>query len=226
MGISDAPEPRPKKWLTWRRCVVIVGALLLAMLLRPWAGSLIDLGDPECEFDTVTAVDFRQLLAEARRLPWRLETGDISPRQEFWDYPIEGKLLNRIHQLVPSQSRSVSEELAATHAVMRSIGAEISRIDGEFKFGLHLYYLLPAWRLRRGGVLNCLDCFVLPYQGLRIVFRSTRTNAAVVLDEIRYDNAVSFDLSTGRIQYPGYVGSNVRGRCLDFSDLAGGQQTK
>jgi hypothetical protein len=229
MAISEDPMSRPKRWVTWPRCLAILGVLLMfrtiTIDLVPWARSFFDSEQLSCDFNTITTKDFEKLLGQARTQPWQVEFGDLTSKMvridrgagRLWGeqlvHPIEDKLLARIQQLIPSPSLSPDDELAATHAVMRSIGAKFADVvDSKYNNYITVRYTLPGRRLDP----YCIGCFFWPYDMFLVEFARPHTSVITSLDRLRYVTA-NFDLSTGRVIHSGGVDLNKIKSCPTLS---------
>lgn len=180
--------------------VVVIPGGLIALLLMLWAISFIDLGGgPEkCAFNSVTEDEYRQLLVQAKAQRWTvwpdLSNGIFFPSiQSPKGYSVPGatygpatddKLLGFIRQLVPADSRSADRELAAAHALMRSIGAELVDISNIAPYNgrasISFTYFLPQ---RRFAPL-CLLCFIFPDTTILVNFDRPVATGVVALAHV------------------------------------------
>ena len=222
MAKSKPRAKRSRKSIAWRQfAAVIVGALLILQLM-PWARSYIDNGRSDCAFKGITLERFRHLLAQAKAQPWHVVSSDLRyTRQWQKGFPIEDKLLDRIQKLTPMPSHSGDEQLAAAHAVLLSIGAELVRIERigwnpRANENAHFSYLLPKRRLTH----FCFTCFFWPYVGIDIGFGRSSAADDFSLHSVRYATP-HFDLSGGSMIDPGEWERNAQGKCPAFP-LKGG----
>jgi hypothetical protein len=131
-----------RKFPRWIVIVPLTFVGLTVLLLTPWAISLIDpVKTPDkCAFNSVTEDEYQHLLVQAKAQQWTVwpdlsngifwpSTRGPRPRGKDWESEATPKLLAYIRQLVPPESRSADRELAAAHALMRSIGAELVRVS-------------------------------------------------------------------------------------------------
>jgi hypothetical protein len=192
--------------------VLVMAGGLVALLLALWAISVIDFaaGPENCAFNSVTEDQYQQLLVQAKAQRWTVWPGlsngifwpseqppaDRDPHPDYlpqylpqrlkaaYGPATDEKLLALIRQLVGPQSRSADRELAAAHALMRGIGAELVSIfniapyDGHSK--IDFTYFLPQ---RRFAPL-CLLCWLLPYTRIQVVFDRPVATGIVALDRV------------------------------------------
>jgi hypothetical protein len=224
MAKSKPRATRSRKTFAWRQITAVIIGVLFIIQLMPWARSYIDNGRSDCTFGGITVDGFRQLLAQAKAQPWHVVSSDLDhkrvpgpgPMQSQDAYPIADKLLERIRKLAPMPSRSTDEELAAAHAVMLSIGAELVRIERigwntRAKENAYFLYLLPKRRLTH----FCFACFVWPYVGIEVGFGRSTAADEFSLHSVRYVTPW-FDISNGTMMNPGGEERNAQGECPAF----------
>lgn len=207
---------------------LLIAGGLTALLLTPWVMSVIaPIGTPErCAFNSVTEDGYQQLLAQARAQRWTVWPGlsngifwpaDQGPRPPMTDWEPEAapKLLAFIRELVAPEARSADKELAAAHAVMRSIGAELFQVfdvpNSQGPSQILFNYFMPQ---RRFAPL-CLFCLIWPDTAIRIVFDRHAGTGVVALNRV-------WVLHAG-VDYRPRKERNVSGTCPAFPPVRPGR---
>ena len=165
---------------------VACGALLLVL----WGLSFRDPapGQDNCAFGSVSNDEYRRLLAEAKSQKWTVWPGlsdglfwptDRGPLEQADGQAFEARLGQHFRQSIEQLTfdhRSADAQLAAAHAVMRSIRAEYVSV-GEV-LGFHTFegqlipptaqftYFLPQLRFAP----FCAGCLIFRYTTLRVFF--------------------------------------------------------
>src|ERR1700732_1212298 len=187
------------KWRAILPTAVVLVPLLTMVTL--WIASLpIGQSDPDdCVFNTVSNAQYRVMLNQAKRQPWTiwpgLSDGVFWPSDRGWKnqprLQFEKALGNRFRGAVDElihDRRSADMELAAAHALMRSIGAKLvsaSEIPPFPESGrphalVSFRYFMPQ---RRFAPL-CLLCLVWRYTTIAVVLRHDLIANTYQLDEI------------------------------------------
>lgn len=200
---------RVVKWIA----IVATTAVVLPLLtmIGLWIGSLpIWQSDrDDCVFNTTSNTQYRSLLDQARRQSWTvwpgLSDGVIWPSDRGLRMPtpqfeqaLGGRLREAVGELAGDHP-SADVELAAAHALMRSIGANLVNVieipdfhqgDRKVRSNIIFRYYLPQ---RRFAPL-CLHCLVWRYSTIAIDFQhglatdTHRLDRIVVLHgDLKYD---------------------------------------
>jgi hypothetical protein len=178
-----------------------VGFVVYSLSL--WIASFIDPApaQDDCALRSVSKVEYRRLLAQANAQDWTvwpgLSNGILQPwppwevaRTDSLGYErgIGERLKYAVEQLSFDHG-SVDAQLAAAHAVMRSIHAEYVRVNHIPSFGagqkfvpesIHFGYFVPQ---RRFAPL-CLPCLVFPFTTMQVVFYRDVTDTSYFLERI------------------------------------------
>jgi hypothetical protein len=211
---------------------VAIGAILalpivgVAALLILWLAAFIDPApqQDDCAFRSVGPDEYRELRrqADARGVSlWPgLSRGVIWPSnrpfaQPTWDFePALGQELLRAIELVAGTAASSDRQLAAAHAVMRSMRAEYigawnipdPRENGRLaSTRVHFNYFMPQRRLAP----LCLHCLAWPYTTIGVVFRHEIGPNTYGLDHVvvlngglKYDPAKERNISDACPSFP------------------------
>jgi hypothetical protein len=190
-----------------RRPLKIIGLVSSAYIfacLALWLFAFVDFEPRQdnCAFGTLTKKDYRGLLKEARWQRWYLwpdlSSGIFFPSDRPLSTPtpgfkseLERQLLSKVTALA-GENASSDRQIAAVHAIMRSLKAEYSRsnrvphiwADREpIKSWTSYSYILPQ---RRFAPL-CLACFFYPHTDISAFFAESeaglRLDRIVVRDE-------------------------------------------
>jgi hypothetical protein len=160
---------------------------LIALPVLIWALSFIDLARQEkCSFGPISDTEYQTMLSRARAQPWTvwpgLSNGVFFPSDDVFRFPItsfetklSSQILANIHALVAAD-RSIDRQLAAAHAVMRSIGAEYvsvmevpdmgSRVNSHIAFK----YFVPQIRFAPA----CLLCLLWRHATIDVILSHDR----------------------------------------------------
>jgi hypothetical protein len=174
------------KWIAIIATAVVLVPLLTLITL--WIASLpIWQSEPDdCMFNTVSNTQYRTMLGQAKRQPWTvwpgLSDGVFWPSDRGWksqpSLQFEKALGERLREVVGELARdhpSADVELAAAHALMRSIGANLVSVfevppfpeAGRPHALAYFRYFLPQ---RRFAPL-CLTCLIWRYTTIAINFQ-------------------------------------------------------
>jgi hypothetical protein len=185
------------RWIAIIATAVVLVPLLTMITL--WIASLpIWQFEPDdCVFNTVSNTQYRNMLDLAKRQPWTvwpgLSDGLFWPSDRGWKNrpspQFENVLGNRFRGAVDElihDRRSADMELAAAHALMRSIGAhlvsafEILGFPERDRHIVQFRYFLPQ---RRFAPL-CLTCLIWRYTTIAVNFEHDLAANAYQLDDI------------------------------------------
>jgi hypothetical protein len=166
---------------------IIVGAPIVSVgtLLVLWGLSFVDPApqQDDCTFGSVTTTEYRRLLSEAKAQDWSvwpgLSNGLFAPSDQGWIGTLEarqGEYLRRSIERLTFDHGSPDAQLAAAHAVLRSMKADWVRVS-EFPSGtstdIEFTYFL---RQRRFAPL-CLHCLLWPFTTVDVHFRRTNSKS-------------------------------------------------
>lgn len=175
-------------------------ALLLGMPLTIWLLSYIDIAPEQndCAFGSITKTEYQRLLREARAQDWTVwpglsngifEPSDRGIKQPWRDMERrQGEQLLRYIKLLTVDD-SPDAQLAASHAVMRSMGAEYGKawITPDFRqngrlvsASLSFDYYLPQARFAPA----CVPCLLWPNTRFVVGFRQNIVEDVRVLDRV------------------------------------------
>lgn len=191
---------------------VVLSPFLLALVL--WTASFpIWQSQPECGFGTVSASQYRALLNRADRQPWSvwpgLSQGVFAPSNRStgaWGTQFEQALGARFRGAIDEVAGphpSGDAQLAAAHAVMRSIGASLVRTIEVAQFPkathpnpiVYFRYFLPQRRLAPA----CLSCFFFRYTTISVDFaHDLMTDTYKLHDVIVLLSTLDYDPEPGR----------------------------
>jgi hypothetical protein len=181
---------------------LLIGLIALAVGVPPliWLMSFIDTTPEQndCAIGSVTKEQFQRLLREAKAQDWTvwpgLSNGIFEPSDRGIKQPWPNlrrrqgeQLLSHIKELIVDHSADA--QLAAAHAVMRSIGAEYGRawVRPDFRPNGQLVsakitfeYYVPQARFAP----FCVLCLPWPTTSLQIVFHHDVLSDAHALDHI------------------------------------------
>jgi hypothetical protein len=158
--------------------IVSVGTLLVL-----WGLSFVDPApqQDDCTFGSVTNTEYRRLLREAKAQDWSvwpgLSNGLFWPSDQGWIGTLEarqGEYLRRSIERLTFDHGSPDAQLAAAHAVLRSMKADwvrVFEIPSGSSTDIEFTYFL---RQRRFAPL-CLHCLAWPFTTVKVHF--TRTNS-------------------------------------------------
>lgn len=187
------------KWIAIIAAAAVLVPLLTMVTL--WIASLpIWQSDPDdCVFNTVSNTQYKSMLVQAKRQPWTvwpgLSNGMFWPSDRGWKSErspqFEKALGDRFRGIVDElvhDRRSADMELAAAHALMRSIGARLVSVfevppfpeAGRPHALLYFRYFLPQ---RRFAPL-CLTCLVWRYTTIAVTFEHDLVSNAYQFDGI------------------------------------------
>jgi hypothetical protein len=167
--------------------VVIVGAPIVSVgtLLVLWGLSFVDPAprQDDCTFGSVTNTEYRRLLSEAKAQDWSvwpgLSNGLFAPSDQGWIGTLEarqGQYLRGSIERLTFDHGSPDEQLAAAHAVLRSMKADwvrVSEIPSGTSTDIEFTYFL---RQRRFAPL-CLHCLLWPFTTIDVHFRRTNSKS-------------------------------------------------
>jgi hypothetical protein len=179
---------------------VLIG-LLFGVPILLWLTSFIDRAPEQdnCAFGSVTQADYRPLLGEAKAQSWTVwqglsngvlfpsDRGIRTPSPEFQTR--QSELLLRSFQQLTASDKSSNGQLAAAHALMRSVRAEYVNTsyvrDYERNRSTIRYvsfgYLLPQARFAP----LCLFCAIWPTVVVFIPFQFDNGSEMSIRDGIR-----------------------------------------
>jgi hypothetical protein len=184
------------KWIAIIAIAVVLVPLLITITL--WIASFpIWQSEPDdCVFNTVSNTQYRNMLDQARRQPWTvwpgLSDGIFWPSDRGRRLPspqFEQALAERLRKAVDELAGdhpSADAELAAAHALMRSIGAslvsslEVRPSPGQPHPFVYFRYFLPQ---RRFAPL-CLTCLIWRYTTIAVSFEHDVATNAFRLDSV------------------------------------------
>jgi hypothetical protein len=159
------------------KVIIWVAGGYVAVCLVIWAAAFVDRAPRQdnCTFGSIASADYRKLLSQASAQDWTvwpdLSRGLFWPSNDFlhpqsrgYHSAVERALLLRARALTPSSS-SFHEQLAAIHALMRSINAEFV-LAARVKELQYFTYYLPY---RRFAPL-CPFCFLYGSRDSDITF--------------------------------------------------------
>jgi hypothetical protein len=180
--------------------VIVAGIVgLLALLLVLWLTSFVAPAEDDCAFNSVSKAEYRRLLGEAKAQEWTVwpglsngifwpsDRGLKQPTQSF-ESMLGSRLLRSIEQLTTNPA-SADAQLAAAHAVMRSIRAEYVSVfdipdfreNGKLvRSHVHFMYFMPQIRFAP------LCFFCLPWWSttVQVVFRHDVAAASYGLERV------------------------------------------
>jgi hypothetical protein len=192
--------------------VLLIAGASTALLLTLWAMSFIDFaGGPEnCAFNSVTEDEYQRLLVQAKAQRWTvwpdlsngifgpsIQPSDGGTAKTVFGPAADKKLLAFIRELVPPESRSPDRELAATHALMRSIGAELVRISDVPRSQGHSSITFDYSMSQRRFAPLCLFCLIFQDTSVRVGFDRQIATGMVALDRVRVQHP-KLDYHAGR----------------------------
>jgi hypothetical protein len=186
------------KWIAITATAVVLVPLLTMITL--WIASLpIWQSEPDdCVFNTVLNTQYRNMLDQAKRQPWTvwpgLSDGVFWPSDHGFRLPSPqfaqavGKRFREAIDELAGDHPSADVELAAAHALMRSIGANlVSSLElrpfpeaGQPHPFVYFRYFLPQ---RRFAPL-CLTCLIWRYTTVAVKFEHDVATNAFRLDSI------------------------------------------
>ena len=152
----------------------------------------------DCAVGSVTKDEYERLLVRAKAQRWTvwpdlsngifgpsIQPSDGGTAKTVFGPAADEKLLAFIRQLVPPESRSADRELAAAHALMRSIGADLVRIfEGLGSQGHSSISFEYSMSQRRFAPL-CLFCPIFEDTSISVVFDRHIATEMVALDRVR-----------------------------------------
>jgi hypothetical protein len=189
-----------------RKSAIIALVLIAGAPFGLWGASFIDPAPAQdnCPFKSVSHGDFLRLLAQARALDWTvwpgLSKGIFEPSDswfagpsQYFEHSINERLLRSIKSLTFDHT-SADAQLAAAHAVMRSMNAEFVSVleanacnDCAIPAPRQVFfrYFIPQ---RRFAPL-CLPCFLWRYTTIGVYFYQDARNDGYFLDHVIVLNA-------------------------------------
>ncbi|KRQ97585.1 hypothetical protein CQ12_36365 [Bradyrhizobium jicamae] len=158
--------------------------LLFALPIMLWAFSFTELlGQEKCRIGSISAVEYERVLVRAGAQRWTvwpgLSNGAFWPSDNGFRGPtasfnsnINDQLLSHVRELA-GPAASIDRQLASSHAVMRSMGAEYVQNqevpDARRDRGassVHFTYYLPQVRFAPA----CVLCLIWSYTTIDVIF--------------------------------------------------------
>jgi hypothetical protein len=172
--------------------------LLFALPLVLWAFSFAELfGQEKCSIGSISDVEYERILSRAGAQRWTvwpgLSNGVFWPSDNGFRGPtasfngnLNDQLLSHIRELAGSNP-SVHRQLASSHAVMRSMGAEYvqsqevpdMRRDRAVSH-VHFTYYLPQVRFAPA----CVLCLIWSYTTIDVIFSRDPATDRYALQEV------------------------------------------
>jgi hypothetical protein len=165
--------------------VIIVGwpIVSLGTLLVLWGLSFVDPAprQDDCTFGSVTNTEYRRLLSEAKAQDWSvwptLSNGLFAPSDQDWIGTLEarqGEYLRRSIERLTFDHGSSDAQLAAAHAVLRSMKADWVRVY-EIRSGTSTVIEFTYFLQQRRFAPLCLHCLAWPFTTVSVNFRRTNS---------------------------------------------------
>jgi hypothetical protein len=165
--------------------VVIVGwpIVSLGTLLVLWGLSFVDPAprQDDCTFGSVTNIEYRRLLSEAKAQDWSvwpgLSNGLFAPSDQGWIGTLEarqGQYLGESIERLTFDHGSPDAQLAAAHAVLRSMKADWVRVY-EIPSGTSTVIEFTYFLQQRRFAPLCLHCLPWPFTTVSVNFRRTNS---------------------------------------------------
>jgi hypothetical protein len=165
--------------------VVIVGSPIVSLgtLLVLWGLSFVDPapGQDGCTFGSVTNTEYRRLLSEAKAQDWSvwpgLSNGLFAPSDQGWIGTLEarqGQYLRGAIERLTFDHGSPDAQLAAAHAVLRSMKADWVRVF-EIPSGGSTVIEFTYFLQQRRFAPFCLHCLAWPFTTVKVNFRRTNS---------------------------------------------------
>jgi hypothetical protein len=192
-----------------RHPFLAIVATFFFLLIGLWVGTWpVWSWEDDCQIGQVSKQQYRQMLRQAKGEIWgvwpNLSNGifwpsdrGLYPASRSFEKGINERLQQAMEQLNFDRS-SADAQLAAAHAVLRSIGADFTRVSEIADFRqqgklvsthVNFLYFLPQ---RRFAPL-CLVCFLFRYSTISISFRHD-----LIADVYRFDH---FNVLHGEFKY-------------------------
>lgn len=181
--------------------VLLIVFVFFAFLLVLYARGFVDAApeQDDCAIGSISNEKYRSLLKRARDQAWTVWPGlsdgifwpsdrGIKPPSREFEADVNRQLLNQIQELSLGEDTR-DERLAAAHAVMRSIGADLNAIL--VVPDLKSAYAPPGESVRFKYFLSqrrfaplCLLCLLSPHTTLDVVFRHDLLAQTYTLDHV------------------------------------------
>ncbi|MGA8611705.1 MAG: hypothetical protein WB760_08290 [Xanthobacteraceae bacterium] len=170
------------------RKLVLTLAIITGVVFGPWGLSLIDPAPAQdnCPLKSVSRSEYLRLLAQAKAQDWTvwpgLSKGIFWPSNRWLAPPVSDQALEvsiaerllRSIEALPFDHNSADAQLAAAHAVMRRIQAELVDVDSLVAIpgaGMPPATLFRYYIPQRRFAPLCLPCFFWRYTTISVVFR-------------------------------------------------------
>jgi hypothetical protein len=188
----------------------IIILILIGVVLGPWGLSFVDPAPAQdnCPLKSVSHSEYLRLLAEAKAQDWTVWPG--LSKGIFWpsdrwlappvsDQPLESSAAERLFRSIealPFDHNSADAQLAAAHAVMRSIQAELVDVDSLVAIpdaGMPPATLFRYYIPQRRFAPLCLPCFFWRYTTIGVVFREETNSKKYGLDVVVQNSNLKYD---------------------------------
>jgi hypothetical protein len=188
------------KGLVIASLVIIAGIVgLFVVLVVLWLASFVAPARDDCAFNSVSRSDYQRLLREAEAQEWTVWPGlsngifwpsdrGLEPPSDSFESMLGSRLLQSIEALTTDRA-SADAQLAAAHAVMRSIRAEYVSVfdipdfreNGKLvRSHVHFTYFMPQIRFAP----LCFLCLQWWHTTIQVVFRHDVAAASYALDRV------------------------------------------